>query len=543
MPIKKCSKNSSKDKKGVALLTSKLEGNLFKTYFQSENTVPNIDGWFYLANYNEQPQYQIEAQIKTVDELIEQKGFFSYEIDLAFIDYIREQVSKNLGVIFIVNKTTEQIYGIILDDKTLKKYTPKKNNQKNITLHFSKDEEIDKNEDFYNKCKKTVIEKSHQLFSPQKCDCQEFQIAFDVINNKFDGELKNIKNTLFPNVWKLGIAFDKEKIDTQKLNKIKTARKNFPILTTNYTASFGVYAIKIGSKLNIFDEHFYNTDEARKSGNFLGHLKHCNAIEITSEGLANEWLADFINDNINLYTLYKFLPNEVLTEIIYNYIDMLAEYNNSISKEHIRFFYLDEIKSNDLKNLLLKNGNIISSDCIFIINLITELENRNVKMIKRVWDIPYTDCFDITSGVYATTLFDEQKFILEAKKLFLTFPKVYNDFLVKFLGINGLNYTIKQKQLINIEKQFNSGIEFYQVNKILKTSKTFITEYYNSKDDLDELYKKENFRISSSSTIDSNFYKKNIYLTNIIEIFKKRYFSENNIKPVASLMKQNLFNI
>ena len=242
------SKNSYIDGIGVSILTEKLESTFcIKCHFSENDKTPNTDGFFVLSTKT-CPEKEFHVQIKSTEKL--ENSSFSY--DTKFINYVNSGVTDNPSFIFAIDITERKIYYKYLSNDFLKENNFLDTEQKSITIHFGENEILDDANAFKEILEDIYLSSKIKTFQAKQMDMVEYQTAYDKLNSFFDKDFKKLKDKAFPNVWKFGIIYNREKLPKSLYEEIKRTRDEFGIGTSPYNSTFSVYRIDYGSNQNIF---------------------------------------------------------------------------------------------------------------------------------------------------------------------------------------------------------------------------------------------------------------------------------------------------
>ena len=218
--------NGVKEERSVLFIQTLLLGRT-KNYIDKGTTQSNIDGYIELLDSSNRINGKITVQVKTVSQRDE--GHNKFPCPTSLFAY--------------AETTTDNVFLLVVDhsqDKVLYKHiSPKllnenrdKEQQETITLHFTQNEELRRDnidnvlEDWLSICSsrvfcltnsEAILEENSELKSYlqnmpkiatdlRSCDITEIQNFTDAYNGLLESDFRYIKNVLFPNVWKRGIA-------------------------------------------------------------------------------------------------------------------------------------------------------------------------------------------------------------------------------------------------------------------------------------------------------------------------------------------------
>ena len=119
------SKMAFDESAAVRYLSSVLESSgRIKTFFSENDRTPNQDGFFELIGKKMIPEKQFVVQIKKVEGLTpktkgKNKGRYVYSLKTNFLYYIKEKVTENPAIYFIVDIISKKIFWLYLSDELL----------------------------------------------------------------------------------------------------------------------------------------------------------------------------------------------------------------------------------------------------------------------------------------------------------------------------------------------------------------------------------------------------------------------------------------
>lgn len=218
--------NGVKEERSVRFIQNLLLGRT-KNYIDLGTTQSNIDGYIELLDSSNRVNGKITVQVKTVSQRDE--GLNKFPCPTSLFAYA-ETTTDNVFLLAVDHSQNKVLYKHI--SQKLLNENRDKEQQKTITLHFSQNEELRKDnidtvlKDWLTICSsrvyclahgEAILEenselKSYLLNMPKMatdlrpCDIQEIQNFFDVYNGLLESDFRCIKSVLFPNVWKRGIA-------------------------------------------------------------------------------------------------------------------------------------------------------------------------------------------------------------------------------------------------------------------------------------------------------------------------------------------------
>ena len=218
--------NGVKEERSVLFIRTLLLGRT-KNNIDIGTTQSNIDGYIELLDSSNRISGKMTVQVKTVSKRDE--GLNKYPCPTSLFAYA-ETTTDNVFLLAVDHSQDKVLYKHI-SPKLLKENRDKEQ-QETITLHFSPNEELRKDnietvlKDWLSVCSsrvyclthgEAILEencelKSYLLNMPKMAtdlrphDIQEIQNFIDTYNKLLESDFRYIKSVLFPNVWKRGIA-------------------------------------------------------------------------------------------------------------------------------------------------------------------------------------------------------------------------------------------------------------------------------------------------------------------------------------------------
>ena len=218
--------NGVKEERSVLFIRTLLLGRT-KNNIDIGTTQSNIDGYIELLDSSNRISGKMTVQIKTVSKRDE--GLNKYPCPTSLFAYA-ETTTDNVFLLAVDHSQDKVLYKHI-SPKLLKENRDKEQ-QETITLHFSQNEELRKDnietvlKDWLSVCSsrvyclthgEAILEENDELKSyllniPKMAtdlrphDIQEIQNFIDTYNKLLESDFRYIKSILFPNVWKRGIA-------------------------------------------------------------------------------------------------------------------------------------------------------------------------------------------------------------------------------------------------------------------------------------------------------------------------------------------------
>lgn len=513
------SKNSYIDGRGVAILIEQLESTFnIKCHFSENDKTPNTDGFFVLSN-STCPEKEFHVQIKSTEKVKN----FTFTYDTKFINYVNSGVTENPGFIFAVDITERKIYYKYLSDKFLGENNFTDSNQKTVNIHFSENEVLTDTKLFIELLNDIVLLSRIKKFHPKQIDMAEYQTAYDKLNSFFDNDFKKLKDKAFPNVWKFGIIYNREKLPKKLYQEIRNKRKEFGIGTSPYNSTFSVYRVEYGSNQNIFQNFKLSFDENSFK---LPIESYISAGIETNKGMQediNDWLSHTFKNLINEKLFFlPFIPNDALFEIIFNFIDneiMLQK--NKIIKVLFDQDYKDgELSSKiayDMINIKYPS-NYVNKEIKLLKAAINEVIRRDISKIRRVWKVIESQTKDIISVLYNPCSIYEN-----TNKLFSSLPIYYHEFISNLFPKEFLNkYFINGEFLIYLDIRKIAG-NIFEKSKYYKINENKPFKIVMSTNLSDVKKQDDEYNIYGSGIIHASFnFKPNNILDNLLTLLYKK---------------------
>jgi len=527
MNIGKVSASGFQESKGNNILERKLEEKgTIKTYFGKENTIPNVDGFFILVNTYREPKKEFVVQIKTVDGIGQNtKGTF-YDCDTKFINYISTEVSENPAFVFVIDTKAEQVYFKYLSPDFLKANDFTQTEQESFRLFFLADEVLTDIDAFVEKLHGILEERNTRIHNIDQEEMLDFQKAFDFINGFFDNDFKKIKDFAFDDLWKFGIVYYKRKLTAKQHDEIVKARSHFDEEVTDYTMEFGVFRIKNGENLQIIQNQnlFEKMHKVGFSGTNLqihGDYSWSNATKTSIEERAHKWLGDTVRDIFNMKAHFiQFMPSEVLREMIFVYLDMIAEMNPKLGKPNYHGVFIeDEMSYADLREIMsmipVHHARTFEFAAFKIAS--HELYKRGQMPAKRIWkhkdESKYWGSLGNSTHVWG---FKQEDYLDNFTHLFNSLPKLYEETIKNIFGDSHAKYLVLKGEYImsfELKSKGNMQTTDYQG---LYIKDTYLGFNIVDSDEYEKLKKAQKYDVWSGGRLQSDFRKGTPLLDNLL---------------------------
>lgn len=301
---------------GNAYLKIKLESNksIFCHFSEADKT-PNVDGSFeILENVNGRniPIGTFRVQIKTLDHdyvnrntngIISQ---YKYSCDTKIFNVVKKAITLDPCILFMVDVRNKRIFYKYISFK----YVLALNivDEVHKTIYFNNQDEITDVEEFYETVKNIHFELERQRKNSRSAlfitndnltveERELLQEESDYLNDTFYRNLAFVKKRLFPEVWKLGIAYLKD----------------------DKSIGIGIYWIRKGS-----NGEFYTQLSPSKS-------KSCVYIHLAQSDKSNlrDLINSYIKSQLEKALERKVFPLElagedILSEIVFYFLDRIS---------------------------------------------------------------------------------------------------------------------------------------------------------------------------------------------------------------------------
>lgn len=484
----KDTENDFKESKSVTIIREQMEkNNKIKVRTNEADKIPNLDGKIMILDDNSMERITVEVQIKTLPSDYYQNNPYKYLCDTKAFNVVKYNVTFNPVIILLVDENSEKIYWKYLS----KEYVNSLNieNQKSKTIYFS-EKDIFIEEEFlefiigeFRRIGLIIENGSNPYILSYKENnyTNDIQNEVDRINLLFDGDLNFVKKYLFPNVWKFGIAYDEYE---------------------NGSKAMGIYSILKG-KNDILIRNFDIYEKYMQ----VSITSSIGSKTITQMG--NEWIEYILNMYFNLYGINpRFLPEEALNEIVYEFLDRLA-------------FDVKEIQKENEDNYINDEENIET-----VMNYYNGLKNFYYQLVNRFPNSQFTQALMNIYKLYGNKFLifnpllqpNKEEYNLLLNSLF-NHNKQYSNvsFVSSDIDINLLEATLVEIKNRNIKK----------VSRVFKTKKWSLYK---------EEHKDGKLKTCAHGYILSDLYSNLNYLFNNITKFYdetyKKMFGDNESKKL-----------
>ncbi|MBQ3408526.1 MAG: DUF4365 domain-containing protein [Clostridia bacterium] len=321
----KITDNDFKESKSISLIRDLLEkNNKIKVRTTEADKIPDLDGRVSILDTNKHDRIIVEVQSKTLPEEYNEDNPYHYDCDTKVLNVVKYNKSFNPVVLFLSDIKNKKLYYKLITKEYIKELNF--SNQENKRIKFD-DNDLYEEEKFikeiveYARLKTLIINSGENALvtsyinGPNKY-YNLMQEEIDKVNYRFDHDLKVIKDTLFPHVWKFGIAYNK-------------TEKGFVL---------GIYKVYKGSN----DTLVKNFDI--ESNYMLSTFSNADG---NISDVLNGWTNKCINEFYNVYTLHpNFCCDDALSEIIFNFLDNITYLSDRIKNKNNWDYYKDKEKVN-----------------------------------------------------------------------------------------------------------------------------------------------------------------------------------------------------
>lgn len=370
------SKESFDEAAAIRLLEDTLESRgTIKTFFKENDRTPNHDGFFELIDHSSAPQKQFVVQIKKTKKLKKNvkganKGKYVYSMETNFLEYIKQKVTESPAIYFVVDIEEKRIFWLYLSDEALMNLNFE--GKSKISYAFTEENILSEISSFTMSLHQIATERNKLFLNKTQEEIAEMQDAVDYLNHHLDYELKAIKESVFPQLWRIGI----KRSDNPGIT-ISVGQSGNAVACQSAVALYPQIKGKNDSGL-----HEYSMEDE----NIFNHLsfgRQVNLIDYSKESL-NKILVMFFEKGIPA----KYLPDIVLFEIINTFIrksnvffESIASHELSIEEVRKRYILIlgymqyllgDSPMNDEEKNLTLLANNRINRGDIFFFDIVSQ---------------------------------------------------------------------------------------------------------------------------------------------------------------------------
>lgn len=445
----------------------------------SRDTFPNIDGRVIMTTTKGESLGEIQVQVKTLDE--DYTNTPKYQCKIGFLAYCYRQ--KQVPVILtVVDNKNSCAYWLHMDKKLLTELDEKITGD-SIMVHFPKDQIVSKNNLAYvEKWQGIVEEQDKFLTEAAELSDKYLQLTkhvenlskitgeqeinenvfveihkfLDYLNQTWDREFSQIKQSFYPSVWKFGIGYSTFSKDKATLslypimyNNNVLPIKKFSELTSLSPDSFRLYSF--GQDNPILSRPWEFAHEIIQD-DVLKFLKERRIVSF-SKILLKEYIFAFIDEYWYLMGLeqkaeypLKDLADSITITLYQNAHRVLSQHQEFLEGP---FFNIDKIKFNLHKSeidrclalpfvkqdrVMLKTG---SYNVPHIIRLISYLNDIDEQKLSNIYPLRL---HSTNVDVFQKALLTNEERINRVKGIYENFAQAYDDFIY-------FNFEYLQKQL------------------------------------------------------------------------------------------------
>ena len=463
--ISKHSKSAFDESESIRILEELLESTReIKTFFSENDRTPNYDGTFELVNNECEPVKQFIVQIKKVDKLIQNTkgkniGKYDYSLKTNFLQYVKDKVTECPAIYFVVDLSTKKVFWIYLSEETLMRLNFE--GKKTVTYHFQETEFISDINSFILEMRHIAQERNRLFVYKTPQQISELQDAVDYLNQHLNGDLKKIKECVFPDLWRIGIKYSSNRDIQVNDRTIQVAGcvALYPQMRGNLDT--GVHEYDWNIKENMFTHFSFisETDLKKYSKNTLHEIiQNYFRIGIQHDCLPTlvllERVEDFIEKSNCFFEKSKsniYLPSDIHRRfvLLHNYMCFVLSGYASSDKEIAYVKRTNEILSRGRKNFYdifecarscpedfkkyCASGRddenrfrgsvlgLLTDESVRWLLAILELEKRKVQEITPVWGYHWYDLVQFNNPEYISRCNDI------CGKLFSNLPELYEE--------------------------------------------------------------------------------------------------------------------
>ncbi|SFM31903.1 DUF4365 domain-containing protein [Methanolobus profundi] len=393
--------NDTLENNAITVLEYILDQNFVKTDLNKRDKVPNIDGYFEIVDIDQIPIGKLEIQVKKLsDNNLENP---KYQCKVEFLKYCEESVlpvflilvdiqnniaywklCNNLFKELSISKNAKTKTVKILPEKYIRKgesgYIQEwKEIIANYKIRISSYEPLKEELQQLKEDHDLLIHNSEPLLNSERDEFQKIHIFLDNLNFHFDTYLNNIKKILYPNCWKLGLAYSGYEKDSIAyiLYPINMSSNDLQIREFSSKLTNQLDKSEFGYTTTIFYSENpiqtrpkeYATELAKKQAKEVLEKK---ALNIQNLLLAEELLFSFIDRN-NEYLGLKIKNKYDIDELDYAFFVYFPIFIEETAKK-----VNHNLSLNPIINIDLLTSKIAENDLKLIIaNVKTRLENKD----------------------------------------------------------------------------------------------------------------------------------------------------------------------
>ena len=257
------------------------------------------------------------------------KGMYAYRMQTDFLYYVKNKVVESPAVYFIVDVENKITYYAYLSDGLLTRLDFE--NKKTITFWFNKSNILEEDK-FYHEMLRIANERNEKFFMRPEEDIEKLQDAVYGLNTLLDTDFKKIKDALFPDLWRFGIA-NSSNADFE-MQFVSRKDNEVHVIHPESSSVYGLYP-QMKGKIN---------PEIKE---FTGAENYFTQINIGGQISPEEYVQKVIHKIIRNFCEnppLKLLPSIVLMELVYEQNEKIKELldGNGLGQKELlaRYYYL-----------------------------------------------------------------------------------------------------------------------------------------------------------------------------------------------------------
>ena len=333
----------------IRILSGVLESKkLIKTFFKENDKTPNYDGSFEILGKKNTPRKQFIVQIKKIENIQQcskgkHKGKYIYDLETAFLYYVKEKVTESPAIYFVVDIITKRIFWLYLSDEILMKLDFE--GKEKVRYAFIDTEILVDIDNFTNIVNKIADERNKKFINKTPKEIADIQESVEYINNLFNNGLSFIKESIFPDLWRFGIAHSKT--NSLSVTVYSHSDKEIQTLTPPITDIFALYP-QIKGELNYGFKEFYND-----GNNYFRNFDSTGTA--TPKKYVTQVISRIVKDYFEFGLLYKadIFPDILIKEIAFKFIGEMNGLFNQYSIE-------DKVNVDDIYKLFFSVLNYLN---------------------------------------------------------------------------------------------------------------------------------------------------------------------------------------
>ncbi len=451
--MKTHSESSFNEALEIRILSSFLESEKsIKTFFKENDKTPNYDGTFEILGSKNTPKKQFFVQIKKVENLQvrntgKNQGKFVHDLETPFLYYVKEKVAEGPAIYFIVDIVTKNIFWLYLSDEVLMKLNFE--GKQKVRYAFTSPEILSDIGYFTKLVNDISDERNKKFINRTKEEIIEIQDAVEYINNLFNNDLEFIKKSVFPDLWRFGIAYSQ----TDDFIMTHQNPRNGILETINppITNIFALYP-QIKGRPDYGMREYYNDNN-----NYFNHFDMTGTA--TPRKYVTNTIAKIIEDYFESSFPFDICPEIVLEEIAFKFIDKMK----NLLDNNTHFEDAKNVEDcYEIFLILLSYVNHLLSDN----QLIKGEEELRSLLVRNIQTVSVFNRIDLISMIQSCGC--KQSFIdyynkmhsSENKIYFGVFPALQKEYTVYFVVL----LQLKMRKIIQIERPWK--YEYYDLLKL-----------------------------------------------------------------------------